>query len=102
MSLAISFDEPAPFKLLSPKTLDEASELGVQHGADGALLAGGCDLLDQLKNHLRRPNFVINLKGIIGLKGVSKDSNQLTVGALTQIDEVEHDSTIRKLFPALR
>jgi xanthine dehydrogenase YagS FAD-binding subunit len=102
MSLAISFDEPAPFKLLSPKTLDEALELGVQHGSDGALLAGGCDLLDQLKNHLRRPNVVINLKGISGLKGVSKDLSQLRIGTLTQIDEVEHDATISRLFSALR
>ncbi len=102
MSLAIVFDEPAPFKLLSPKTLDEAAELSAQHGSNAALLAGGCDLLDQLKHNWRRPDYVINLKGISGLKGVSKDSNQLKIGALTPLDEVERDSTIGQLFPALQ
>lgn len=102
MSLAIVFDEPAPFKLLSPKTLDEASELSAQHGSNAALLAGGCDLLDQLKHNWRRPAYVINLKGISGLKGVTQDSNQLRIGALTQLDEIEHDSTTEKLFPALQ
>jgi xanthine dehydrogenase YagS FAD-binding subunit len=102
MSLAIVFDEPAPFKLLAPKTLDEASELSAQHGTNAALLAGGCDLLDQLKHNWRRPAYVINLKGIDGLKGTSKDSNQLKIGALTQLDEVEHDPVIANLFPALQ
>jgi xanthine dehydrogenase YagS FAD-binding subunit len=102
MSLAIVFDEPAPFKLLSPKTLDEASALSAQHGSNAALLAGGCDLLDQLKHNWRRPAYVINLKGITGLKGVTQESNQLKIGALTQLDEIEHDSTTGKLFPALQ
>jgi xanthine dehydrogenase YagS FAD-binding subunit len=102
MGLEIVFDEPAPFKLLSPKTLDEATELSAQHGANAALLAGGCDLLDQLKHNWRRPAYVINLKGISGLKGVSKDSNQLKLGALTELDVVEHDSTVATLVPALQ
>jgi xanthine dehydrogenase YagS FAD-binding subunit len=102
MSLAIVFDEPAPFKLLSPKTVDEAAELSAQHGSNAALLAGGCDLLDQLKHNWRRPDYVINLKGISGLRGVSKDSNQLKIGALTLLDEVERDSTIGQLFSALQ
>jgi xanthine dehydrogenase YagS FAD-binding subunit len=102
MSLAIVFDEPAPFKLLSPKALDEAAEMSAQHGSNAALLAGGCDLLDQLKHNWRRPGYVINLKGISGLKGVSKNSSQVKIGALTQLDEVEHDPTIKKLFPALQ
>src|SRR5271155_2903706 len=102
MSLAIVFDEPAPFKLLSPKTLDEASALSAQHGSNAALLAGGCDLLDQLKHNWRRPAYVINLKGIGGLKGMTQDSGQLKIGTLTQLDEVEHDSITAKLFPALQ
>jgi xanthine dehydrogenase YagS FAD-binding subunit len=102
MSLAIVFDEPAPFKLLAPKTLDEATELSAQHGANAALLAGGCDLLDQLKHNWRRPGYVINLKGISGLRGITHDSNRLRVGALTLLDEVERDPTARKLFPALQ
>src|SRR5208283_1291428 len=101
MSLAVQFDEPAPFKLLSPKTLDEAADLSAQHGSNAALLAGGCDLLDQLKHNWRRPDYVINLKRITGLRGVSKDSGQLKIGALTLLDEVEHDSTALTLFPAL-
>jgi xanthine dehydrogenase YagS FAD-binding subunit len=102
MSLAIVFDEPAPFKLLAPKTLDEATELSAQHGTNAALLAGGCDLLDQLKHNWRRPGYVINLKGISGLRGIANHSNRLRIGALTLLDEIEHDPNIGKVFPALR
>jgi xanthine dehydrogenase YagS FAD-binding subunit len=102
MSLTIVFDEPAPFKLLAPKTLDEATQLSAEHGSSAALLAGGCDLLDQLKHNWRRPSYVINLKGIGGLKSINKSPDSVSIGALTQLGEIEYDSTIGTLLPALQ
>ena len=64
----IAVDEPAPFELLSPRSLDEAVELAARHDGDCALLAGGTDLLDQLKQHSGRQRYVINLKTIPGLR----------------------------------
>ena len=57
----IAVDEPAPFELLSPRSLEEASDLAARHAGDCSLLAGGTDLLDQLKLRRRTPGYVIKL-----------------------------------------
>jgi len=95
----IGIDEPAAFELLSPKSVEDAVELSARHGADGALLAGGCDLLDQLKQQWRTPHYVINLKTVPGLKGVREESGALVVGALTTLAEVEAHSGIKQAIP---
>ena len=68
----IAVDEPVAFELLSPRSLDEAVDLAARHGRDCALMAGGSDLLDQLKQHRRTPRYVINLKTIPGLRSLER------------------------------
>ncbi|MBV8208265.1 MAG: xanthine dehydrogenase family protein subunit M [Acidobacteria bacterium] len=95
----ISIDEPRPFELLAPRTLEEAVELGSRHGKDAAFLAGGCDLLDQLKHQWTAPHYVINLKSIPGLKGIRSEGNAITIGALATLTEVERST--RNALPGL-
>ncbi|MET0166129.1 MAG: FAD binding domain-containing protein, partial [Vicinamibacterales bacterium] len=67
----IAADEPLAFELLSPRSLDEAVDLAARHGQDCALMAGGSDLLDQLKQHRRTPRYVINLKSLPNLRSLN-------------------------------
>jgi len=97
----IAVDEPAPFELLSPRSLDEALELAARHSTDCAFLAGGSDLLDQLKQQSRAPRYVINLKTIPELRHVTSARNQVSIGALTTVGELERSDEVRRLFPAL-
>ena len=97
----IAVDEPAPFELLSPRSLDEAGELAARHGGDCALLAGGTDLLDQLKQHRRTPRYVINLKTIPGLRTLEVTSDRISIGALTTVGELERSPELKRLCPAL-
>ncbi len=60
----ISVDEPAPFKLLNPKTVEEAVRMLNDHGPEAVVLAGGCDILEKIKTQWVRPKFVVNLKSI--------------------------------------
>ena len=48
----IGIDEPASFKLLQPKSLEEAARMLEQHGADAVALAGGCDILEIGRAHV--------------------------------------------------
>ena len=50
------------FEYHEPASLDEASALLVRHGADASLLAGGTDLLVEIKEHLRWPQHVVDRK----------------------------------------
>jgi xanthine dehydrogenase YagS FAD-binding subunit len=97
----MAVDEPAAFELLSPRSLDEAVDLAGQHGQDCALLAGGTDLLDQLKQQRRTPRFVINLKTIPGLHAIEIGSDRISIGALATLGELERNTDLRRVCPAL-
>lgn len=96
----IAIDEPKSFELLHPRSLDEALGLYTEE-RDSAYLAGGCDLLDQLKHQWNNPRRVINLKGIDALRGQADANGQLRLGALTTLAEIERDPTLRQRYNAL-
>jgi xanthine dehydrogenase YagS FAD-binding subunit len=97
----ISVDEPKPFELLQPRSIDEALEFGARYGSDGAFLAGGCDLLDQLKHQAMAPHYVINLKSIAELRHASIDKENVDLGALITLGEIERNPELAQLLPGL-
>jgi xanthine dehydrogenase YagS FAD-binding subunit len=101
MSRQIAIDEPRSFELLAPSSIEQAMAWASHHGADAAFLAGGCDLLDQLKNQWSSPRHVINLKSIPGLKGINRGSGSLTIGALTPLGDIERSAALKPLLPGL-
>src|SRR5687768_6340007 len=101
MSWQIAIDEPKSFELLAPASVAQAIEWAEKYGNDAALLAGGCDLLDKLKNQWFAPRYVINLKAIAGLKSIEHSGSSLKLGALTTLGEIERRAQLRQLAPAL-
>ena len=99
MSWNMVIDEPQRFELLAPQSLAAAIELAVRHGPDAALLAGGCDLLDQLKHQWRTYRYVINLKTVPGLRGIREAAGALRVGALTTLSELAASEPVRRMLP---
>lgn len=97
----IGIDEPSSFELLSPATVDAAVELAAEHGSAASFLAGGCDLLDRMKQQQHKPRVVINLKGIPGLKDISVDGQSIRLGSLVTLGAIERSADLRQLAPAL-
>jgi xanthine dehydrogenase YagS FAD-binding subunit len=97
----IAVDEPAAFELLSPRSLDEAAELATRHGDDCALMAGGSDLLDQLKQHRRTPRYVVNLKTIPGLRSLNITGDHVSIGALTTLGDLERNEELKRVCRGL-
>ena len=97
--LDISIDEPKPFKLVNPHGLDQAVALGGRENA--AFLAGGGDLLEQLKTQWRSPELLISLKALQDLRGIQKEHGAVTIGALTTLSALERDEDLRSQLPAL-
>jgi carbon-monoxide dehydrogenase medium subunit len=93
----IAVDEPVAFELLSPRSLGEAVDLASRHGDDCALLAGGTDLLDQLKQQRRTPRFVINLKAIPGLRQIEIGDDGISIGALATLGALELNMDLRRV-----
>jgi xanthine dehydrogenase YagS FAD-binding subunit len=92
------------FEMALPNSVDEAAGLLPKTiGDDRArLLAGGQDLLTEMKEYLVEPELVVNLKSIPDLDGVVWASDgSLEIGALTTLASLEQDASIAAAFPAL-
>ena len=52
------------FDLALPQSLDDCLKILADHGGRAKLLAGGTDLLPQMKHGLLKPALVVDLSGI--------------------------------------
>ncbi len=90
------------FRLVHPTSLDEAVALAVDPAAGATkYLAGGQDLLTEMKEHLATPDRVVNLKSVPGLAEFDSSGGELRIGALTTLARIEHDATVRAHWTAL-
>lgn len=88
------------FKVLNPQTLPQAVEMLKEH-ENLQLVAGGSDLVINLRNKLSTPGHVLNLKGIKDLHGIRQDAEGVHIGALTTLNEVAHHALIQSQYSVL-
>ena len=90
------------FDYAAPEDLAEASALLLAHGDQASLMAGGTDLLVEIKEQLRRPRLVVDLKRISGLDQLTVDADgALRFGALVSARRIETDVRVLRLWPGL-
>ncbi|MGQ0813856.1 MAG: FAD binding domain-containing protein, partial [Gemmatimonadota bacterium] len=63
-----------------PRSLTEAVELLAEHAQDSMLIAGGTDIVPNMKHRLFTPNHLIGLKQIAELRGIAVENNELVIG----------------------
>jgi 4-hydroxybenzoyl-CoA reductase subunit beta len=89
------------FELLNPSTVDEALELLATHGEDAMPIAGGTDLLPNMKHELFTPKVLVSLSGIESLKTVRDDGDQWWLGAGCTLHDLAQNAELSVVFPAL-
>jgi len=73
-----------------------------RHGSEAKLLAGGTDLLPQMKNALLKPAVVIDLSGVSRLRAIEPaNGHGLRIGAAVTARTLELDRAVRARFPSL-
>ncbi len=80
------------FGWYEPKTIEQAS---AAMKSDGALMAGGIDLLCMLKERLIEPKRVVNLKSVSGMRTI-ENGKTIRIGALVTPETIEGDANLRK------
>ena len=85
----------------SPSSLDEAIGLLSQAGVDARPMAGGTDLLVQLRTGTRRPQLVVDLKQIPGLCGIDSGSQGFRIGAAVSGAEIGECLPLREAWPGV-
>jgi 4-hydroxybenzoyl-CoA reductase subunit beta len=92
----------ASFTIHRPQTLAEALEVLQANAGAVRIVAGGSDLVINMRMRIETPAHVLELRGLSELSGISFDQEEgLRIGALTIISEVANDAIVREKFPVI-
>ncbi|MBN2239240.1 MAG: FAD binding domain-containing protein [Dehalococcoidales bacterium] len=91
------------FKHINAKTTEQAVAVLEEYGEKASLIAGGTDLLGQMKDCVLPdyPEVIINLKSIQGLDYIKEERDILKIGALTRLEDIAGNEIVNKKYPAL-
>lgn len=90
------------FQVLRPRTIEEAAELLVKHSGKVQIIAGGTDLIPSLRQCLFAPEFLLDLKSIDELRGITERRGvEVVIGALTPLSTLGDSEFIRRNYPVL-
>jgi carbon-monoxide dehydrogenase medium subunit len=83
-----------------PKSVSEVVSLLSKHGAEAKVIAGGTDVMVDIK-YKEEPGGLINIKKIPGLSKIQENGGSLRIGALTSIRDLETSAILRDKLPVL-
>jgi 4-hydroxybenzoyl-CoA reductase subunit beta len=90
------------FELLEPTTLDAALAALTERPGTSMVIAGGTDLLPNLKHELFTPQRVVSLARIESLRCVRElDQGWLSLGAMLKLEEIAGHALLQERYPAL-
>jgi aerobic carbon-monoxide dehydrogenase medium subunit len=90
------------FELALPRSVDDCLKILAERPGDTKMVAGGTDLLPQLKNGLLKPARVVDLSGVGALGTLHRaDGHGLRIGAAVTARTIELDPHVRSRYPAL-
>jgi 4-hydroxybenzoyl-CoA reductase subunit beta len=90
------------FKLLRPRSVEEAINYLGTHRGNVRVLAGGTDLIPSMRQKLFEPGLVLDLRGIGAMRGIKAGSDGgVQIGALTTLHAIERSELLRQHYSVL-
>jgi carbon-monoxide dehydrogenase medium subunit len=89
------------FEYLEPASLSEAITLLDRYNNRSKIIAGGTDLVIQMRKRKIRPEYVIAISRLTELDYIRFAGNELQIGALTTISTLEKATELKEKYPAL-
>lgn len=89
------------FTYLAPSTKADLLNHLARHGKDTKILAGGTDLLVDMRGFLQRPKFVVDIKRIKGLAHLNAGKTGLIIGPLATCADVLESKEVEKKYGVL-
>lgn len=86
---------------VQPKELGEALSFLGKSPETTKMLAGGTDLINQMRTREVLPEYILDLNGLKELQEIRLDDGNLIVGSMTTFDEIEHNPLVLQYIPAL-
>lgn len=90
-----------PFQYLRPETVEEAVQILAENGPDVMPIAGGTDLVPNMKHRLFTPRYLVPLKGLSELHGIQVSETEMIIGAAVTLTALSLHPQVRLHFSAL-
>jgi len=81
--------------VLTPQTLDEALDTLHSDGPNLKIVAGGSDVIVQLRDGIIKTDKLLNILSLKELRFIKWNNNRIHIGALTTYSDITHDEIIR-------
>jgi len=88
------------FRYRAPRTIDEAAAWLAEDPVNTMLVAGGTDLLPNMKRRQQTPTTLIGLRSVATLSDITNDRG-LTMGAGVTLSRLVNDPRVRAAYPGL-
>ena len=85
----------------APGSIDEAVTLLAQASSSAQILAGGTDLLVQIRAGFTKPSLVVDVKNIPELQTISLDDDGVRIGAAVSGAELGENDAVKAAWPGL-
>lgn len=91
------------FTHINASTVEEATSILRQSKGRAEIIAGGTDLLGQVKDDIlpEYPEVLVNIKTIPGLDYIKEEDRTLKIGALTRLEDIANDETVKHKYATL-
>ncbi len=89
------------FNFHEPSTLAEACDLLGELKAKGKVLAGGTDLIVNMKKKLVAPEHVVSIERIQELKGIDTSNGTIRIGACEKVSDLAESQQIKEALNSL-
>ena len=91
----------AAFDYIKPPSLENLINDLAQAKPEGAILAGGTDLLVKIRSGLVSRRVLFDINDLQEMKGVSDEGDSLRIGAATPISDVAESNVVQSAVPFL-
>jgi xanthine dehydrogenase YagS FAD-binding subunit len=88
-----------PFQYATATSPESAQEL---LGQNGRYLAGGIDLLAEMKEYIAQPDVLVNIKSLPSLDHIEPGEKAWSIGANVTIAQIENHRELANIFPGLQ
>jgi len=89
------------FSYVNATSIEQVPSLLGRSWDDAVVMAGGTDLLGEMKDFAAVPRRVVNLKSIEGLDYIRQDDAALSIGALATLTDVLDNGSVSTDYPIL-
>jgi NADPH-dependent glutamate synthase beta subunit-like oxidoreductase/CO/xanthine dehydrogenase FAD-binding subunit len=85
------------FKHINACSVEEATSILKDCGRKARVIAGGTDLLGQMKDDIlpEYPEVIVNIKNISSLDYIREEGQTLRIGALTRLEDIAKDRVVK-------